>query len=216
MKKFVSLIIAVLLLINLPAQAQDFTGQLTLLNQSPPERNPDFKRAQDIFDMHIVNDNRQLIGDVADLTVNQNGEVVFLTGLINWESGDEYTIIKPYEEVIFHEPVSAFQIPFSGDKETVTRLEADENTVSIKRLLDKELRSVTGRNMGVIRTILFNDDVTAVRALVLENVPRAGRYERIAIPFDSAYLEIGRRYGEKVLYLKRIEAGELIDYARER
>lgn len=217
-----------LLLFAAPVRAQQdispLEAQLYLLNQTPATQNPQFLTWQQMFSMKILSSNRQLIGRVEDIKVDESGALVKLVSTVNQLNRGEQIVENDINQIAFHEPINAFEIPlvFAETPEVspeslaaIAPAAGGGDILSLKAMKGAEVRSADGRWLGVVRDVVFDEQAQAVQALVLEDVPGARRYTEIAIPFDEN-VEPVSDYGTIQFRVKREAAQTIMEFARGR
>ena len=228
MKQFLMLFcVAVIAALPVPAKAQSadqFAAQIAQLNRTPASRNPSFQTSQRIFSLRVLDTNRQWVGDVADLKIDEAGLVAEVVGNIDRVGNGEQLIRRPRTQVSYLDPISSFIVPLNGTA-VVTSPEAlaaiapaagnGGKVYSFKAMKGAEVRATRGSWVGVVKDLLVNEDMESVQALVLEDVPGAGRYTEIAVPYDPRHVSINNDYGRIEFRLTPEAAKAVTDYARK-
>ncbi|GEM_PF-1645777 len=225
----IAALIALLLFVPLPAIAQGnisrFENKLYLLNETPASRNPQFLNWQQMFSMKVISGNRQLVGKVEDITVDESGAFTGLVSEINKLNRNEQVMKHQAYEIKFHEPINAFEIPLVlADKQDVSPealaaiapAAGGGKILSLKAMKGAEVKSRAGRRLGVVKDVVFDEQVQAIQALVLENVPGANRYAEIAIPYDAEQITAVSDYGRIEFHIKNAAAATVTDFAKGR
>lgn len=218
---------SLLLFTACPAAAQDsqFENQLQLLNQTPASRNPAFLNWDAMFSMKILSANRQLIGNVEDIKVDESGALVGLVSEVNRLDRGEQVVQNQAHEIKFHEGINSFEIPLAFSETPDTAPEAlaaiapaagGGQTLSLRAMKGAEVRSQDGRWLGTVKDVVFDEQAQAVQALVLEDVPGARRYTEIAIPFNTGAIEPISDFGDIQFRVDRAAAQTVMDFARDR
>jgi len=212
-----------------PLQAQDseaqYMNQLQLLNQTPIARSPLHKTDQDMFSMRVIDKNRQLVGKVADIAFDESGAMVKLVSDINRIGRRESIVRNDAFEVIFHEDISAFEIPLvlsPGDVRDISPealaaiapAAGGGSVYSLKAMLGADVRSRDGRWVGIVKNVIFDEQGQAIRALLVEDVPRARRYKDIALPFDPQQIKVNSDYGRVEFRAEPAAAKAIMDFAK--
>ena len=205
--------------------AEQFAMHLQLLNRTPATRNPQFKTWQNIMDARVLDGNRQLVGSLEDLKIDENGSVSELVSEISWV-GDKNEIVKhPIGETTFLSGKNFFEVPLSVNADNrVTSPEAlaaiapaagGGKLYSFKAMKGAQVLNTGGNWVGIVKDLLIDDEMRAVQALVLEDVPGARRYTEIAIPFDTEHISVNTRYDRIEFRLNPAAAKAVTDFARD-
>ncbi len=221
-------LILVFILIASPAfaqsEAEQFTNQLHGLNQTKITFSTRFKSDQDIFSMRVLDVNRQLVGSVEDIKIDESGALVKLISEINRVGRKTNIVQSESYEVTFHEDISSFEIPLVYDAAqdvspealaAITPAAGGGSIFSLRAMIGAEVHSRSGRWLGVVKNVMFDEQAQAVKALVIEDVPGARRYTEIALPFDPAQIKMTSDYGRVEFRIEPIAAKAIIDLAKK-
>jgi sporulation protein YlmC with PRC-barrel domain len=213
------------------AQAQistaEFNNQIALLNQTPVRRNPRLMTDEKLFDFRIIDSNSQLVGNLSDLIVSPSGKIERIGSLIKTMVKEPRVIYKKYTPEQYREDISAFEVPIVISEQPSEREEnstaaalaslepsSGGSSYSIKDMVGKDLTTPDGRFMGKIKNIVFNDKVTRIEALLLEDIPSARRNKEIAMPYIEGDITFIERFGNLEINLSYERADDLKEYAR--
>lgn len=230
-KSLVMILTAALLMLAVPAQAQDenLATTLRLLNQTPARRNPNFVSIETIKTMRILDTNRQFVGYVTDLTLDDFGTITGIGGEISRLINKTVTVYKPYDAVAYLPEASSFQMPLIANKDTQelegpssaqalaqTAESVSGKVYTVEDLMGAEVFARGGRYMGKIVNLLFDREVTALQAIILQEIPQARRYDEIAIPFNRRIFEFSDSFGTLTLQMDPGASEILKEFAQTR
>lgn len=201
-------LMVMLLFASLPAMAQSgaeqFGAELQSLNRTKITFSPRFKSDHEMFSMRILDPNRQLIGKVQDLKIDESGAIVKLVSEINRIGRTPNIIQSEAYEITFHEDISSFEIPlhYDGAQDVspealaaITPAAGGGHIFGLSAMIGAEVRSDSGRWLGTVKNVMFGENAKTIKALVLEDVPGARRYTEIALPFDQEQIKMVTDYG---------------------
>ena len=212
---------------NLPAQAQEGLGQfevdLRLINQTPAVRNPRFVTDTQIFDLRVADTNRTLVGKPDDLMIGPAGQPQIIVSEITRVGRERRTVQHNYDRVEYLEQMSAYEIPliYEANNEISPQAQAAlspsmdaSKMFSLRGMKGAEVYTIDGRWIGKVTDILFDEQLTGIEALVVQNVPGARRYDEIAIPFDPGLVSIRHNYGVVEFRVHPAAGQVLMEYGR--
>ena len=214
---FCSLVILVgALFVAQPVSAQSndpaLLSSIDRLNATPAVRNPDFKDNDYIFSTRVLDNNRQLVGYVRDTLMYTSGELAYIDGEITRSSDGRPRRLYAANDITFLGSVSSWEVPLDNYKENVNR----NNLFEMKAMVGAEVKDIGGGWVGKVKYVLLDKEARVIEALVLNEVPGAGRYDDVAIPFMTEYVTIMKRYDRVEFRLDRAMAQSDRDFARER
>ena len=180
------------------AHAQDpaasFVMDMKLLNRTPGARNPDFKSLHsEIFRSRTLDSNRQLVGALKDLKIDESGTIVKIISEITWVRGKPREIEHFPAEVVFMEGKNAWEVPLLFEGEAVMSPEmlaniapaAGGKVYQIRDLFGADIRSDSGRMVAEVKDVLLDREATKIEALLITSVAGASHYDEITVPFDG-------------------------------
>lgn len=230
MRRFSGILLAGLLLLSpVTARAQNdveaFTAAIVSLNATPATRNPAYETYQQALNKKVLDTNRQWVGGVADLKIDQDGAVAEVVSEINQQGQRDYTVRNQAGSYEFLKNINAFVMTLPAGN-VVTTPEAlaaiapaagnGGEVYSFRAMKGAEVYNAAGNFVGSVKDVLVGDDMQVIRALVLENVPGARRYTEIAVPFDPAHVSFNTRFNRFEFRMSPEAAKAVTDYARER
>ncbi len=238
MKRFYVLFALVLMLWPLPAAAQNadmaaFSYTLQSLNRTPISQSPRFKSEQDMLALRALDVNRQLVGQLEDVRVDDSGALTAIVSEINMAGRDTPLVRSAVNTIAYADDASAFIIPLAditgsgganGNNEPVSAEDlaaiapaagGSGRDFSLRAMIGAEVRSDTGRWLGEVKHVMFDEQAAGITALVLQDVPGARRYTEIALPFDPAMVTVRDDFGAIEFRVHSDAAGILTRFARD-
>lgn len=207
MRLIILAIIAVLLMLTPPASAQSVPGALSKiseLNKSDLTQNPRYETGEDILSRKMVNADNQVVGTIQNVIVAANGRVDALE-----VSFDRLRLQTPvyldFADLNIGTTVSSYKLDFEDNQivslypELLAGIETaagSENIYSLKALQGLPLRSETGRLLGRVEDLVFDNNGEFVRAYSVSSQITGSRGRRLSLPFDSVSIsstDLGNR-----------------------
>lgn len=202
------------LFIAQPANAQSDDPALIRsferLNASPAVRSPEFKSNSYVLSTRILDSNRQLMGYVRDTLMFSSGELAYLDAEITRVAGSPHRLYDA-DEAVFHDNVGSWVVSLDSFEKTVDR----NPLFNMKAMIGAEVKDIGGGWLGKVKYVLMDDQANQIKALVLNEVPGAGRYDDMTLPFDTDFVTIRKQYDTVEFRVNRAHAQSFRDFARE-
>lgn len=222
--------ITVFLVVGHPATAQDnlaqFENRLNGLNQTQITLSPRYKTDFEVFAMRVLDSNRQLVGRVEDIKLDDSGAMVGLVSEINNVGRKNRTVENEVFEVVTYQGITnSFEIPLGFDATEDTSPEVlaaiapaaggQGSILSLRAMIDADVRNDGGRWLGKVKNIVFDNEARRIEAIVIDDVPGARRYQEIALPFDPEQVKVVSDYGRIEFRVEAAAAKLVTDFAKE-
>lgn len=207
------------------ADAQSNTrifDSLNYLNRSKPLQNPQFDRADDVLDHHILDGNNRVVGEVEDILLDGNGTVTSLNVeldrlhirdnvFLNFNQLRIRTLAGSYALNIADDQIEEM-LPTLLNNMSVAA--GNENIFSLEKITEARLVAEDGRRLGKVDDVLFANDSARARALHVVLNYKSVRGEKLAIPFNLG------RYQSKAdvveVVLNNTDADNILKFVDER
>ena len=202
----------------------EFENRLDVLNQTPITQSLRYKTDQNMFAMRVIDSNRQVVGSVEDVKFDEGGVLVSLVSEINNVGRRTKVVEHETYQMTFHDQMNAFEIPLSLKNTPEVSAQAlaeispsagGGKIIGLKGMLGAEVRSRDGRWLGEVANVVFDEKAEKVIALVLQDVPGASRYKKIAMPFVARQIEVIDRFGRAEFRVERAAAIKLTEFAEQ-
>ncbi len=181
------------------AQAQNYEAyqmvfdKVRELNRSKPLQNPSLESAEDIFNRKITDRKNKVVGEVNDVTVDAGGAIKTLNAnLKKLQLGD--SVYLGYEDFSISPRSNSYALGYDDARlktlfpsmlanvEPAAGTEADG--LSTKNLIGAKIEARDGRNIGTVKTILFDNKGEQAKALYVTARYGLMGSRELAVPFD--------------------------------
>ena len=146
------------------------------------------------------------------MLVYSSGEMAYVDGEITRARSGSPRRLYAADNVTFLEDISSWEVPLENFNDNVSR----NNLFELQAMVGAEVKDISGGWVGKVKYVLMDKDARIIKALVLNEVPGASRYDDVAIPFMTEYVTIMKRYDRIEFRLDRAMAQTVKDFARER
>lgn len=175
------------------ARAQgDLHQDLVTLNHIQPLQRHDYDTSKEILDRRILERKNKVIGDVDDVILNGNGNIVSLEVEFN-RLGRRQPVTLDYSAMNVEPATKGYILGFEQSEienmypamlaNIETAAGGDEENYSLKRLPGTEIRTPDGTRIGEITDVLFGARGQRAEAFYV-TLGGPGRDKGIAIPYD--------------------------------
>lgn len=205
-----------------------YRAQMESLNRTGVAHSPGLYGLRDLFAMRVIDENSRLVGKVKDIGVDESGALATLAADLTRIGRRDRGVDVPAAQVSFDGAISAYRIPLSAAAgqdsgpaastpealAAIAPAAGGGTIISLKAVKGADVKSHTGRRLGRVEDAMFGDGGTALSVLVLENVPGAPRYAKIAIPYDPALVWPRSVYGRLEFRIEPAAAQAIAAYAK--
>jgi sporulation protein YlmC with PRC-barrel domain len=217
---------ALICMFAVPAMAQDSSSSAQIVaeyNKIKPLQNPDYKDTDDIFNRKILDGKNRVIGEVQDVVIARNGSIESLKAsfdrlqlatpvFLNYRSLDIRPAGRGYALRVSDDQIADLYPTLLAEIQTASGAE-DEN-LSVQKLIGADIFSNDGRAIGIIEDVLFAADGGRAEAIYVGMTFGTLRGRAVAIPLKSA--AFGNN-GQKMTALIANElADAMISYASQK
>lgn len=201
MKMIYALILFTFFAISSVSNAEAQTGlreDLTLLNRIEPLQHPDFDTAQEILDRRIIGRKNKVLGEVENVILNDNGNIVSLEVKLD-RLGQQKPVMMNYNAVDAAPATNGYILGFEKAEieelypSMLANIETaaggkNDDAYSLKQLPGTEIRTSQGQRVGEISNVLFGANGDRAEAFYVTIDQGKARAKSIAVPFDLLHL----------------------------
>ena len=181
-----------------PAIAQDSTSSAQLVaeyNRMQPLQNPDYKRAEEVTKRKVLDGKSRVIGQVQDVIIARNGSINSLKASFDRLQLDTPVFLN-YRTLDIRPAGRGYALRVSDDQivdlyptllaEVETASGAEDDNLSVSKLLGADVFANDGRAIGLVKDILFASDGNRAEALYIDMTYGVLRGKSVAIPLKTA------------------------------
>jgi sporulation protein YlmC with PRC-barrel domain len=214
------------LLFAMPAHGVNYSPafqRLTEFNRAKPLQNPHYEHLGDVLDRRVLDNKNKVVGEVRDILVTQNGSIDSIR-----VDFDRLRLGSPvflnYNSMRIQPSADAYSVGFRDSEiaeiypsllaDMATAAGSDEDVFDVRALKGAQVHDNTGRILGKVDEILFNEKGSRVEALYVSMSYGKLNGESLAIPFNMGRLE--NTVNGKRVVLDKEQADAMIDFASTR
>jgi sporulation protein YlmC with PRC-barrel domain len=228
MVKNISVLLALMLMLALPALAASSTGSpefnsnlLTVreFNKIKPLQNPEYERGTRVLERRVLDSKNKVVGSVDDIVLAPNGSIESLK--IDFDRLRLNTAVYVnFRTLRVNSVTRGYQLSFNENEITdiypglladIATAAGDEGDLSTARIKDTIVMSENGRRIGTVSDVLFSSSGNRAQALYIEMVGSSMNETGVAIPFRTGTF---REQGAKMtLVVPDVMADAMINFA---
>ncbi|MGQ0526607.1 MAG: PRC-barrel domain-containing protein [Alphaproteobacteria bacterium] len=220
---YLLILLALFTVFSVPAAyaQRNLHEDLTTLNRIQPLQHPDYDTSKEILDRRILERKNKVIGEVDDVVLNGNGNIVSLEVEFD-RLGHHQPVTLNYNSMNAEPVTNGYILGFEQSEiedlypamlaNVETAAGGEEEYYSLQRLTGTEIRTPDGRRIGKIADVLFGARGDRAEAFYVTMEQGTARGKGIAIPYDV--LEIRRDGGVLKATVTPEQAKAMSDFSK--